>query len=262
MFGCALNRQLPVILTRLVHIGPTLRTNKYPLPWPHLPKQFQNDDPAWNRLAGIHLIKKVVSNVTGVVFKTTDFLDGVKDAILHFAEAIKSSNNNELKETLHPDLYDVITASLNSIPLNSHTHLDIESIQNLRLTAANSIVGTADQGDEHTISWLGQKIITSQSKMETLLSSERSKFTIEIAREIGKEAGLSRMEFILSVAFSTKEKYAILDEDGGVIEGSNQFIKSHHLWKFGSHVYWDDEYPLEWQIYDINNYLHNQSFDE
>lgn len=229
----------------------------YPLPWPHLQKQFPSTTPPWNKVAGLHLLNRVIKSATGGEFKAKEFLEGVEDSTKCFVQSLKDRNLDVLKEILHPKLYHKVFHSLCQLPPTSQILTDVESIRHLKLTNVNSIVGTANSDDEHTISLFGQTIVTSQNQMEELLESQKgTSFDYELAKKIGKEATMSHMEFILTVTFTTKEKFAILDNDGKLIEGSNKFINGNHIWKYGSTVLWDnDYYPFEWKLYDINDYL-------
>ena len=237
---------------------PANELSDYPLPWPHSSRPYSSSESFLNKLAGLHLLKRVVRNLTGTEFVPGEFLEGAKDAIHHIAKLLSSPDQHEkLKGLLHPDLYKPMISSLTSLPESSQMYIDIESIKNLKVTGVNSIVGSASPDDKHTISWLGQKIITSQSKLENLMETN-GRFTIEAAKTIGKEATLAKMEFLLLVSFNTKEKFVVVDKNNETLQGSNQFRDAYHLWKFGSEIYWDNEYPLQWTIYDINQYLSNR----
>ena len=233
----------------------TNELSDYPLPWPHSSRPYSSSESFLNRLAGLHLLKRVVRNLTGIEFVPGEFLEGAKDAIHHITKLLSLPDQHEkLKGLLHPDLYKPMISSLTSLPESSQIYVDIESIRHLKLIGVNSVVGSANPDDEHIISWLGQKIITSQSKLENLMETN-GRFTIEAAREIGKEATLAKMEFLILVSFNTKEKFVVIDKNNETLQGSNQLVDGYHLWKFGSEIYWDSEYPLQWTIYDINQYL-------
>lgn len=227
----------------------------YSLPWVQYIRPFAAAEPFWNRLAGLFLLRRV-ANMLGHSFSTSDFLIGAKEAIFVLADIMADQDrHDQLDHLLDPALCSVVRDSLKLLPQNAHIHLDIESVRNLQLGAVNAIVGLADSGDEHIIAWLGQKVITSQSKLQSLMEKD-AKFTFQSAREIGLEASYNRLQFQLGVHFNTKEKFAVLDETGRVVKGSNQFKDCFHFWRFGSLVSWDsDEYPFKWTILDINNYM-------
>ena len=227
----------------------------YSLPWVQYVRPFAAAEPFWNRLAGLFLLRRV-ANMLGHSFSTSDFLVGAKEAIYVIADVMTDQErHDQLDYLMDPALCSMVRNSLKLLPENAHIHLDIESVRNLQLGTVNTIVGAADSGDEHIIVWLGQKVITSQSKLQSLMDQD-AKFTFQSAREIGLEASYSRLQFQLGVHFSTKEKFAVLDEAGRVVKGSNQFKDCFHFWKLGSLVSWDsDEYPFKWTVLDINNYM-------
>lgn len=232
--------------------------NNYPLPWPHHTKMtFPSGDPLFHRLAGLFLLKRIIK-ASGYKFNTTEFLSGVKDAITSFSKLIFSDNWNVLKDIVHPDLYTPLSASLSSLSLKPH--LQLETIRNLSLIGVRSIVGVAPPDDRHVISYMGQTLITSQSKMESLMYSN-GKVTVHSAKEIGEQATAANMEFVMTVSFNTRERYYVTDTEGTVVGGANKIRSSTHQWTFGSVVNWDSEYPLEWKIYNINNYLCNNTED-
>ena len=251
----ALIKQSRQLHASQVHRSDNEEHGGYSLPWVHYSRPFAIKEPFWNRLAGLFLLRRV-SNMLGHSFSTSDFLIGVKEAIYVMADVMADQErHDQLDHLLDLSLCSVVRNSLNLLPQNARIHLDIESVRNLQLGTVNATVGLADSGDEHVIAWLGQKVITSQSKLQSLMEQD-AKFTFQRAREIGLEASYSRLEFQLGVHFSTKEKFAVLDEAGRVVKGSNQFKDCFHFWKFGSQVSWDsDEYPFQWTILDINNYM-------
>ena len=189
----------------------------------------------------------------GQQFSVSDFLLGARDSVYTLADVIAYQENHEqLHQLLQPVLCSAMENSLGNLPQNAHVHLDIESIRGLQLTGVNAVVGTADPGDEHVMAWLGHKVITSEAKLQKLADQ----FTFDSAKEIGQKAMATRLEFLLGVTFNTKEKFAVLDEGGQLVEGSNQFRDSFHFWRFSSLVEWGtDGYPFQWSIVDINNYV-------
>lgn len=230
----------------------------YTLPWPQYSKPFASREPIWNRQVGLFLLRRV-ANMLGEQFSVSDFLLGAKDAVYILADTMAHKNRHEqLRLLLEPTLYSAVEESLSSLPTNARIHLDIESIRNLQLASVNAIVGMADPGDEHVIAWLGQKVITSESKLQEFVKQD-SKFTFDRARGIGRDAVATRLEFQLGVTFNTKEKFAVLDEGSRLVEGSNQFRDGFHFWKFSSLAEWEtDEFPFQWSIADINDYVQHR----
>ncbi len=231
----------------------------YPLPWNHNRKPLRPNDPYLHRQVGLFLLRRV-ANLHGSNFSVSEFLHGVRDAVYSLAKAITDQEtHSQLELFLGRRLCSAVRRSLGALPENAHIHLDIESIRNMHLSSINATVGMADQGDEHVISWLGQSVITSQTGLQNLMD-EDSRFTFSKAREIGKEATFSRLEFRLGVSFGTKEKFAVLDEEGRVVMGSNQFRDCFHFWTFSSLVAWEtDEYPFQWIIVDVNDFVEHSS---
>lgn len=232
-------------------------SSEYPLPWVHLPKPLPMREPLKHKLLGLFLLRRV-ANMHSCHFSRSDFLLGVKDAVYFLSEVIASrAKHDQLELLLQPELHREMADSLGALPENAHIHLDIESIRHLQLVSANAIIGAAEPQDEHVITWMGQKVIASRSKLGTLME-EDSKLTLNRARQIGAEATYTRLEFQLGVSFNTVEKFAVIDEAGKVVQGSNQFRECFHYWKFSSLVPWEtDEYPFQWTIADMNDYLHN-----
>lgn len=237
-------------------------SSTYPLPWLHCSKASQlagAREPFWNRFAGLFLLRRVAT-MHGYSFQISDFLLGVKDAIYALADIIaEQARQDQLQNVLDSALCASMQRSLDSLPPNAHIHLDIESLRNLHLVGVNAVIGSAEEGDRHEIHWLGQKVVTSHSRMESLMESG-SKFSLSDARKIGSEATSSRLEFQLRVSFRSKEKFAVLDDGGAVVMGSNQFRDCFHVWKFSSLVAWEAEsYPFNWSILDINNFMESRS---
>ena len=237
----------------------------YPLPWPHHAQGPLPTDRLLHRIAGLFLLRRVVRNWDESRFDTSSFLNGAKDAILLVGRLLFSNERNELEGILQPKLFKAVETSFSSLPQDSQGILEIESIQRLELTGVRSVFGTASPGDEHVVSWLGQKIITSKSKMESLsISYSNGRMTFKVAKELGEEATQARMEFLLAVSFLAKERYRLVDKDGSILDGAEGKVRSsHHQWIFGSTVDWNnDVYPFQWRIYDINNYLSNNVFND
>ena len=230
----------------------TRNVRSYPLPWPKhkFPQDFE---PFWNRVAGKFVIRRVMKTL-GCDFSTSDFIEGSRMAIQELASMISDkSRHSELSRVTSPDLNRAITATLDEVQETSSIHLDIESIRNTEIVSFNSIIGEASPGDEHVISELGQKIITSRSRMHGM---DQYSISVKEFRELLMEATIARLEFRISVRFKTKEKFVILDrETGQLLSGSNQYTDCQHLWLFTSVVDKESQYPLNWIIADINKFL-------
>ena len=241
------------------------QNNSYPLPWPHHTKGPLPTDRLLHKLVGLFLLRRVVRNWDGSKFDTSSFLNGAKDAILLVGRLLFSNERNKLEGILQPKLFKAVETSYSSLPEGSQGKLEIESIQRLQLTGVRSVFGIASPDDEHLVSWLGQKIITSKTKMESMfISYSNGRVTFRVAKELGEEATHARMEFLLAVSFLAKERYTLVDKDGDVLDGVEGKIRSsHHQWIFGSTVDWDNDiYPFQWRIYDINNYLSNNIIND
>ena len=228
----------------------------YPLPWPHYSAPIITKEPIWNKWAGLFLLRRVIKQRTGQPFVMSEFFVGVKEAILAFTTALNQMEQRSiLGGFLHPSLHSAVEESLAKFPEGAQIQLDVKNIRNMQLTSANSIVGAAPPGDEHVIAWIGQKIISSKSKLGDVMRPEEGDFTFEKARELGREAAYNRLEFQLTVSFVTRETFLVLDKLGHTVAGSREHEDSHHLWKFASVLDWDSDYPFQWTVIDINNYL-------
>jgi hypothetical protein len=191
-------------------------------------------------------------------------LKGAKEAIKTVSELINTADRDSiLGNLLHPTLYKAISDSLSSLPDSNNIHLHLDKVKDMRLVSINSITGTVpDPDDRHVVAWLGQKIIASKTKLDNIVSSN-NQFTVYTAKELGKEAALTKILFILSVSFKAKEKFVITEtETGNIVQGVDQYKNVHHIWQFGSEVSHHESYPFHWRVYDINRYLEstNPSF--
>ena len=188
-----------------------------------------------------------------------DFLHGVSDAVHTFADILADTTRHlELEYILAPVLYTAVKKSLQSLPENSQIHSEVDSVRGAYVCTMNTTFGDAEPGDRHIVSWLGQSVVTSKSKLAALLAGD-DKFTFNRAQDLGREAALTRLDFQLGVSFMTREKFVVMDGDSGrEILGSKEFRDCFHFWKFSSLVDWereDVEYPFDWTIADINNHV-------
>ena len=208
-------------------------------------------------MVGKFLIRRIMNNL-GFDFSVAEFLNGTRHAIHELAGMLATrERHEEISQVTSAELYQAIHSSLALLPSSCHIHLDVESVRNMEMVGFNTVAGQAASDDQHVVGGLGQKVVTSQSRMQHI-SENLSSFTTHQAREIALQASMARLEFSLSVAFQTREKFAVLDTaSGAVVQGSNQFVSCSHLWVLGSLVDRDAEYPLRWTIMDINNFLHS-----
>lgn len=228
----------------------------YPLPWPHYSAPIITKEPIWNKWAGLFLLRRVIKQRTSQPLVMSEFFVGVREALFALTSALKQTEQrSNLRNFLHPSLFSAIEESLLKLPEGAQIKLDVENVRNMQLVAVNSVVGTAPPGDEHVIAWIGQKIISSKSKLDDIMKSEDGKFTLEKARELGREAAYNRLEFQLTVSFVTRESFAVLDKVDQILVGSREPQNSHHVWKFASVLDWDSDYPFQWTVMDINNFL-------
>lgn len=183
-----------------------------------------------------------------------EFLQGVRNAVFHMVDCLSSPDqHDQLKTFLHPNLCSAVRDSLESLPPSSFVQVEVASLKHIKLEAVNSVAGMASPDDQHVISWLGQKLITSRKKLKEL---SRQGFTAGVAREIGLMAAQMKFEFELTVSFTTRERFAVIEDGTGrVVQGSDKYRDAFHVWKFGSVVNWEEDYPLQWMIYDINQFL-------
>ena len=230
----------------------------FTLPWPHLPRSLSasSREPPWNKAVGLYLLKGMTKEKGSAEFEVKDFLEGVEESIECYIRALKDVNVELLQEIMHPKLYHKVFHSLLMLPSSSQMLIDVESIRHLKLRGVNLFLGSAKPGDEHKLSYFGQTVVLSQKQLEEI---GIDKFDLNMAKDIVEKLTSEELEFVLTVSFSTKEKFAILDDSGKLIEGSNKFTNGFHIWKYGSSVLWNNDYPFEWKLYDINNSLKSNS---
>ena len=247
------------LLRRLAHSSAD--GSSYQLPWTQHQTPFKQRESFINRTVGIFLLRRIAGS-HGYSFSVSDFLQGVKEAVFSLADILSTPERQDsLPAILSPRLCERVRSSLDSLPSGSRMHLDVESIRHLQLCCVNSVIGATEPGDEHTFEWLGQRVIASQSELRAMDELE-AKFTFQSGRELALEAASTHMEFQLGITFRTKEKFAILDNTGEVVAGSNQFQDCYHMWRFSSNVSWnvaDVDYPFSWTILDINDHLTHAS---
>ena len=228
-------------------------SDEYSLPWPHYSKPLARRAPLLHRLAGQFLLHRG-SNRMGSAFSTTDFLLGVSDAVKAFVDALNENRYHDLEAMLSPSLYKSIVTSLRNLPPGAVIDLDTSVIKGQTLCSVCAVFGDATPDDEHSIEWLGQKVVTSKSRMMKLIEGDSS-FTFKNARALGTEATLNRLEFILGVSFFTRTCFKVVGDTGQLVQGHNHYVDDFHYWKFSSLVHYDREYPFEWIITNINNFL-------
>lgn len=230
----------------------------YLLPWPYHPEPFANLEPIQNRIAGMFLLSSIARKF-GHTFSRREFLYGVSDAVRALADILADKTRHlELEYLLAPVLYTAMKKSLQNLPENSQIQSEVESLRGAVICSISTIFGDAEPGDRHMVSWLGQNVVTSKSKLAALMQGD-DKFTFNTAQELGKEASLTRLEFQIGVSFLTTERFLVVDGDRKV-QGSKEFRDCYHFWKFSSLVDWDNdvmEYPFDWTIVDINDYVKN-----
>ena len=234
----------------------SLGGSTYKLPWTQHSKPFHDREPFINRTIGMFLLRRIAGS-HGYSFSVSEFFEGVKQAVFSLAGVLSTPERQDLLPAiLHPRLCEGVMVSLAGLSSGSRMHLDVESIRHMQLSCVNSVIGATEPGDEHTFSWLGQKVIASQTELRAMEDID-AKFTFQSGRELALEAANTHMEFQLGVSFRTKEKFAVLDSNGEIVTGSNQFRDCYHMWRFSSSVEWnaDIDYPFSWTILDINNHL-------
>ena len=227
----------------------------YTLPWPHYTEPLARRAPLLHRLAGQFLLHRG-SKLLGSEFSTTEFLLGVGDAVKGYASVLNERRYQDLETMFSPSLYKAIDSSLHRLPVETELIIDVTAIKGQTLCSVNTTIGDANPGDEHAIKWLGQTVLTSKSRMMEIFEGE-SRFTYRDAHALGTEATLSRLKFVLGVSFLTRACFKVVDSTGQILQGHDQYIDEFHYWKFTSLVDYDREYPFEWIVVDINNFMHN-----
>ena len=231
--------------------------SQYPLPWPQTLKPLSPQSaPLWPRLAGLYLLKQFVA------FSRSEFLSGVRDAVHTIASVISDkARHSELEHLVTNRLYNSMRTSLEGLPCDASIHLDIESLRRLQLCTIHGVVGEACHGDLFAVRIFGQKMLLSESQLQSY-SEALFRGSREDRKAVEDAMSTLKTEFAVGVSFTTVEKFVVFGGDGKVLEGSNQFRTCHHFWKFSSLVNFEaeekGEYPLNWTVSDINNYLDSQ----
>lgn len=228
-------------------------SSKYSLPWPHYSRPIARRAPLLHRLAGQFLLHHRLKQL-GSAFSMTDFLLGVADAVGAFTYALSEHRYHDLEAMLSPSLYKSITISLHNLPLGATINMDTSVVKGQTVCSVGAIFGDASPNDEHSVEWLGQKVVTSKSDMMKLIEGD-SRFTFKNARSLGIEATLNRLEFVLGVSFFTRTWFEVVSNTGQLIQGHSHNVDDFHYWEFSSLVHHDREYPLEWIITNINRFL-------
>lgn len=227
--------------------------DEYSLPWPHYSRPIARRAPLLHRLAGQFLLHRRLKQL-GSAFSMADFLLGVSDAVQAFTYALSERRYHDLEAMLSPSLYKFIDVSLHNLPVGATVNMDTSVIKGQTICSVNAIFGDATLDDEHSVEWLGQKVVTSKSEMMKLIEGD-SRFTFKNARALGIEATLNRLEFVLGVSFFTRTCFKVESNTGQLIQGHDHYVDDFHYWEFSSLVHCDREYPLEWIITNINNFL-------
>lgn len=224
---------------------------EYLLPWPHYSRPIARRAPLLHRLAGLFLLHRGSEKLRSA-FSMDDFLLGVSDAVGAFADALSENRHHDLKAMVSPTLYKSIDISLQSLPLGATIDMDTSIIKGQTMCSVSAIYGCAVPDDEHSIEWLGQKVISSKSQMMKL-AEEDSRITFKKARDVlGTD---DRLKFVLGVSFFTRACFKVLSNTGQLIQGHNHYFDGFHYWEFSSLVHYDKEYPFKWTVTNINNFL-------
>ena len=226
---------------------------EYPLPWPHNSRPIARRAPLLHRLAGQFLLHRGTKRL-GSDFSTTNFLLGVSDAVRAFTDALGENRSDGLEAMLSPPLYKSIDSSLRNLPPRATIDMDTSVVKGQTMCSVSTIFGDATPDDTHSVEWLGQKVVTSKSQMMKIVEGGSS-FTFKNARALGTEATLSRLEFVLGVSFFTRTCFQVVSDTGQVVQGHNQYVDDFHYWEFSSLVHYDRDYPFQWTIANINNFL-------
>jgi hypothetical protein len=227
--------------------------DEYPLPWPHYSRPIARRAPLLHRLAGQFLLHRRLKQLQST-FSKAEFLLGVSDAVGAFTYALNEHRYHDLEAMLSPSLHKSIDISLHNLPLGARIDMDASAIKGQTVCSVSAIFGDATPNDEHSIEWLGQKMITSKSEMMKLIEGD-SKFTFKNARALGAEATLNRFKFVLGVSFFTRTCFEVVSNTGQLMQGHNHYVDDFHYWEFSSLIHYDRDYPLEWKITNINNFL-------
>ena len=226
-------------------------SQRYPLPWPREAADFPVGT-LFSKIAGFSMLNRLLVNNGHQQIRSSELLEGANQCVHHMADVLSSSSmHSELEHLLHPNLYSAVWAALQAMPQPHQLLVHLLSLNELSLLAVNCTFGNAAPDDRHVISFLGQKLITSQKQLDATYSSmSSSKFTMNNAKELGLEAAVKNIDISFTVSFRRKERV--------VIDTLDEVYTACHVWKFWSVFKSDNDYPLQWTIYDINHFLAKQ----
>ena len=230
-------------------------SQRFPLPWPSQTAGFTRDS-FFNKIAGYTMLNRHLSNGGQQKITFSELLDGAEECVHHMANVLSNTSmHSDLELLLHPNLYSAVQTALEAEPEPREMSIRMLSLYDMRLLALNTTFGHAEPDDRHVISFLGQKLITSQKQMDAAFSSHdpsnKLKFTLDDAKMIGFEASMKKVDITFTVSFRCKEKIEM-----GTLD---EIRTAYHVWKFWSAFKPNNkDYPLQWIICDINNFLAKQ----
>ena len=255
----------PVIHQRIIKVNTDLHfkyqkryLEHYPLPWPR--NSSYDNESYFGAILGKVLLGATLRAHSNKKqrWSENEFLAGVKHAVNEFANILSNpQRHDELDYITSEELCKCVKHSLSQLDTHWKLNFDLHEIKKLRVVIISTIAGSAPEGQEHVIYKWGHKVITHQETMDAIAKEmDKSGFTLQHLRNVGKHAVNQKLEFQISVDFKTSETFWITNKDGAIVEGSqHDLVKCDHRWVFGSTVNESNEYPFSWVITDINNFI-------
>lgn len=247
-------------------------------PWKQSKTDIFKTDPFIHRAVGFFLLRRMLSEVR-ISFDVKEFANGAKSAILALIHSIQSTDKDRnLEGMLGSSLYRQMNVAFKNMRFdNEYLNLEVEKIENLKVSGARFLFGEADAGDEEIVSYLGQKVILSRSEVDGLAdeasglgASKKLISAFTDGKRVGEEALFKSISFQIDIKFETLERLYLtfpLSEDNegehDIVEGSQDLMKCYHKITMETPVQVYrmqsvSEYPLSWSIVDIDDHLGNR----
>ena len=184
-------------------------------PWKQSKTDIFKTDPFIHRAVGFFLLRRMLSEVR-ISFDVKEFANGAKSAILALIHSIQSTDKDRnLEGMLGSSLYRQMNVAFKNMRFdNEYLNLEVEKIENLKVSGARFLFGEADAGDEEIVSYLGQKVILSRSEVDGLAdeaaglgASKKLISAFTDGKKVGEEALFKSISFLNLHSLSTTQNY-------------------------------------------------------